>query len=84
MIYLDDSNLIQRATESDQAFHVGVRSDNIKDIFIDGNPVLGVVYVDLEKGFLIRFKTDLESKPIVIAEGLVHEILFGNVTVEYR
>lgn len=84
MIYLDNSNLIQRATESDQAFHIGVRADNIKNIFIDGNPVLGAVYVDLEKGFLIRFKTDLESKPIVIAEGLAHEILFGNVTVEYR
>ncbi len=84
MIYLDNSNLVRRATESDQAFHVDVRATNIKGVFIDGSPVLDVLYVDLEKGFLIRFKTDIELKLIVIAGELAHEILFGNVTVEYR
>ena len=29
MIYIDDSNLIQRAVDSDQAFHVDVRAINI-------------------------------------------------------
>ena len=41
-------------------------------------------YVDLEKGFLIRIKTNIECKPVSINGDLTHEILFGAVTVEYR
>ena len=40
--------------------------------------------MDLEKGFLIRIKTDIECRPVVISGELAHEILFGDVTVEYR
>ena len=84
MIYIDDSNLIQRAVDSDQAFHVDVRTTNIKSVFLNGEQIRDAFYVDLEKGFLIRIKTDIECRPVVISSELAHEILFGDVTVEYR
>ena len=84
MIYLDDSKLIQRAVDSDKAFHVDVRAINIKAVYLDGERIRDAFYVDLEKGFLIRIKTDIECKPILINGDLAHEILFGVVTVEYR
>lgn len=84
MIYLDDSKLIQRAADSDQAFHVDVRAANIKAVYLDGERIRDAFYVDLEKGFLIRIKTDIECKAVLINGDLAHEILFGVVTVEYR
>lgn len=84
MIYIDDSNLIQRAVDSDQAFHVDVRTTNIKSVFLNGEQIRDAFYVDLEKGFLIRIKTDIECRPVVINSELAHEVLFGDVTVEYR
>lgn len=83
MIYLDDSKLMQRAVDSDQAFHVDVRATNIKAVYLDGERIRDAIYVDLEKGFLIRIKTDIECKPVSINGDLAHEILFGVVTVEY-
>ena len=79
MIYIDDSNLIQRAVDSDQAFHVDVRATNIKSVFLNGEQIRDAFYVDLEKGFLIRIKTDIECRPVVISGELAHEILFGDV-----
>lgn len=84
MIYIDDSNLIQRAVDSGQAFHVDVHATNIKSVFLNGEQIRDAFYVDLEKGFLIRIKTDIECRPVVISGELAHEILFGDVTVEYR
>ena len=84
MIYLDDSKLMQRAADSDQAFHVDVRATNIKAVYLDGEHIRDAFYVDVEKGFLIRIKTDIECKPVSINGDLAHEILFGVVTVEYR
>ncbi|WP_436905099.1 hypothetical protein [Acinetobacter johnsonii] len=84
MIYIDDSKLIQRAVDSNQAFHVDVRATNIKSVFLDGEQIRDAFYVDLDKGFLIRIKTDIECRPVVISGELAHEILFGEVTVEYR
>ena len=84
MIYIDDSNLIQRAVDSDQAFHVDVRATNTKSVFLNGEQIRDAFYVDLEKGFLIRIKTDIECRPVMISGELAHEILFGDVAVEYR
>lgn len=84
MIYIDNSNLIQRAVDSDHAFHVGVRATNIESVFLDGEEIRDAFYADLEKGFLIRIKTDIECRPLVINGELAHEILFGDVTVKYR
>lgn len=84
MIYIDDSNLIQRAVDSAHSFHAGVRATNIKSVFLNGDQIRDAFYVDLEKKFLIRIKTDIECRPLVINGELAHEILFGDVTVEYR
>lgn len=84
MIYLDDSKLIQRAADSNKAFHADVRATNIKAVYLDGERIQDAFYVDLEKSFLIRIKTDIECKPVLINGDLAHEILFGVVTVEYR
>ena len=84
MIYLDGSNLVQRAVDSDKAFHVDVRATNIKSVFLNGERIRDAFYVDLEKGFLIRIKTDIECRPVLIGGELAHEILFGDVTIEYR
>lgn len=51
MIYIDDSNLIQRAADSDLAFHAGVRATNIKSVFLNGEQIRDAYYVDLEKSF---------------------------------
>ncbi|TCB50963.1 hypothetical protein E0H80_06235 [Acinetobacter sp. ANC 4779] len=84
MIYIDDSKLIQRAVDSDQAFHVDVRATDIESVFLNGEQIRDAFYVDLEKGFLIRIKTDIECRPVMISGELAHEILFGDVTVKYR
>ena len=39
MIYIDDSKLIQRAADSDKAFHVDVQATNIKAVYLDGERI---------------------------------------------
>ncbi|NAR50113.1 hypothetical protein GPS59_14285 [Acinetobacter haemolyticus] len=84
MIYLDDNHLIERAIESEHAFHVSVLEKNIEAVFLNGQPIRNAYYVDLEKGFLIRIKESLNNQQITIDGQLVHELLMGDVTVKYR
>ncbi|MBP8005314.1 MAG: hypothetical protein KAZ18_00180 [Acinetobacter sp.] len=84
MIYLDDKQLIQRSIDSDCAFHVSVLNKNIEAVFLNGECIRNAYYVDMEKGFLIRLKENLNNQPIIIDGQIAHEILMGDVTVKFR
>ena len=83
MIYIDDSQLKERAANSDQAFHANVKDTTIEAVFLNGEPIYDALYVDIEKGFLIKIKSDIAGKTVVVNDEIGHELLFGDVTVKY-
>lgn len=38
----------------------------------------------LKKAFLIKIKSDVTGKAVVVNNEIGHEILFGDVTIKYR
>lgn len=84
MIYIEDSQLKDRAANSDKAFHANIKNTGIEAVFLNGERIFDALYVDIEKGFLIKIKSDVAGKTLVVNGEIGHEVLFGDVTVKYR
>lgn len=77
MITLDTTTLSQTDDETYSAW----KNDHVK-LIINGNKIRGCLYCNVTKGFAIVAKTDLDGKAIVYDDTIVHEIIFGDITVE--
>ena len=77
MITLDTTTLSQTDDETYSAW----KNDSVK-LFINGNKLKRCLYCNVTKGFAIVVKTDLDGKMVVHDNNIVHEILFGDITVE--
>lgn len=84
MIFLDDSALIQRAIDSNSAFHASAKDNTVKAVYLDGERVHDALFADLENNFVVTIKKDINGKLIIVDDRLAHDIKFGKVTVEYR
>lgn len=52
------------------------------DVFLDGVEIKRCVYCNVTKGVAIRVKCDLRGVPIIAEGSLVHELIFGVITVK--
>ena len=77
MITLDTTTLSQTDDETYSAW----KNDQVK-LFINGNKLDRCLYCNVTKGFAIVLKTDLNGTPVIVDDSLVHEIVFGDITVE--
>lgn len=77
MITLDTTTLSQTDDETYSVWE----NDHVK-LIINGNKIRGCLYCNVTKGFAIVVKTDLDGKAIVYDDTIVHEIIFGDITVE--
>lgn len=77
MITLDTTTLSQNDDETYSAW----KNDRVK-LLINGNKLDRCLYCNVTKGFAIVLKTDLTGKPVIVDDSLIHEIIFGDITVE--
>lgn len=84
MLYIDDMDLIQEATNKDGIEHVRVMSKaQIKQIFLDGHEVTHVYYADSLKGVLVKHKLTVDGRMLAVDGKPINEILFGEVKIVY-
>lgn len=86
MILLDDSKILSDSYSVDGVYHTGNHhgSYNVDSILLDGVLITGVISCDINKGFLIRNKTDATGKLIVTDSEIVYELLTGKVEVTFK
>jgi hypothetical protein len=60
---------------------VDVVDHNIKEVLLNGKGNHHVFYCDVNSGFAIVFKKDLDDKLLVVDGELVHDVFFGKVEV---
>lgn len=51
-------------------------------VYVNGSELKGCVYVNVTKGVAICLKRDLSGKFVVADGKVVHELVFGTITVE--
>lgn len=51
-------------------------------VFIDGKELNRCVYCNVSKGVAICLKRDLKGKIVIAGDTPVHELIFGDITVE--
>ncbi|RYL22187.1 hypothetical protein [Acinetobacter piscicola] len=56
MIYINNSQLKERAVNSDKAFHANIKDTTIEAVFLNGERIYDALYVDIEKGFFNKNK----------------------------
>ena len=82
MINLDDSNLVGQALNTPGVFHADVLGQHgCKKVIVDGIECKYVIFADTNKGYVIRHKTSLDGKLLIVSNKSVCELLFGQVEV---
>lgn len=81
MITLDTAALRFRALNMQGCYMVDVVDHNIKEVLLNGKGNHHVFYCDVNSGFAIVFKKDLDDKLLVVDGELVHDVFFGKVEV---
>ena len=77
MITLDTTSL---DSGSDEIYSVE-RGSKVK-VFLNGDELKGCVYCNVSKGVAICVKRDLSGLMMVADGRVVHELIFGDITVE--
>lgn len=77
MITLDTTSLDSGA---DEIYSVE-RGSKVK-VFLNGNELKGCIYCNVSKGVAICVKRDLSGAMMVAQDKIVHELIFGDITVE--
>ena len=77
MITLDTASL---DNGTDEIYSVG-RGSRVK-AFLNGDELKGCVYCNVSKGVAICVKRDLNGYMIAARGEIVHELIFGDITVE--
>lgn len=81
MITLDTATLRFRALNIQGCYMTGIDNHNIKEVLLDGKGNHHVFYCDVNSGFAIVYKQDLNGKIVVSDNELIHDIFFGKVEV---
>lgn len=77
MITLDTTSI---EAPHDEVYSVE-RGSRVK-VFIDGHELKNCVYCNVSKGVAICVKRDLSGKMMVAQDKIVHELVFGVITVK--
>ena len=77
MITLDTTSL---DSGTDEIYSVE-RGSKVK-VFLNGDELERCIYCNVSKGVAICLKRDLKGRIVVVNNTPVHELIFGNITVE--
>lgn len=77
MITLDTTSI---ETPHDEVYSVE-RGSKVQ-VFLNGDEIKGCVYCNVSKGIAICVKRDLSGQMMVAQDKIVHELVFGVVTVK--
>lgn len=77
MITLDTTSI---DSGTDEIYSVE-RGSKVK-AFLNGDELKGCVYCNVSKGVAICVKRDLRGLLVVAQDTIVHELIFGDITVE--
>ncbi|MGO3281529.1 MAG: hypothetical protein ACTIKC_01915 [Psychrobacter sp.] len=77
MITLDTTSI---EAPHDEIYSVE-RGSKVK-VFLNGDEIKGCVYCNVSKGIAICVKRDLSGQMMVAQDKIVHELVFGVVTVK--
>lgn len=77
MITLDTTSI---DSGTDEIYSVE-RGSKVK-AFLNGDELKGCVYCNVSKGVAICVKRDLRGMMVVAQDNIVHELIFGEITVE--
>lgn len=77
MITLDTASL---DSGTDEIYSVE-RGSKVK-VFLNGAELKGCVYCNVSKGVAICVKRDLRGQMMTAQDKIVHELIFGDITVE--
>lgn len=81
MITLDTATLRFRALNVQGCYMAGAENHNIKEVLLNGKGNHHVFYCDVNSGFAIIYKQDLNGKIVVSDNELIHDVFFGKVEV---
>lgn len=82
---IDFSSLMQLALENEGVHIVGaLKSSKIGEVLINGVEAKNMFFVDIDKGFGIRAKTDLSGNIVINGDDIVYEIVYGNFEVQFN
>lgn len=77
MITLDTTSL---DSGKDEIYSVE-RGSKVK-VFLNGDELRGCIYCNVSKGVAICVKRDLRGQMMIAQDEIVHELIFGDITVE--
>lgn len=77
MITLDTTSL----NDSKDEIYSVERGSKVR-VFLNGNELKGCVYCNVSKGMAICVKRDLSGAMMTAQDKIVHELIFGGITVE--
>ena len=77
MITLDTTSI---DSGTDEIYSVE-RGSKVK-VFLNGDELKGCLYCNVSKGVAICVKRDLRGMMVVAQDNIVHELIFGEITVE--
>lgn len=81
MITLDTATLRFRALNVQGCYMVGIGNHRVKEVLLGSKKNHRVFYCDVNSGFAIVFKKDLDDRLLVVGGELVHDVFFGKVEV---
>lgn len=83
MFYIDDAKLVDEAINTDGVYHVDV-PNKILSIFVNSVEVHSVIFIDVNRGFLIKNQTDITGKLVICNGEPLKEFCFGEITLKFQ
>lgn len=77
MITLDTTSL----NDSKDEIYSVERGSKV-EVFLNGDELKSCIYCNVSKGVAICLKRDLKGRIVVVNDTPVHELIFGDITVE--
>lgn len=81
MITLDTATLRFRALNMQGCYMVGIGNHRVKEILLGGKKNHRVFYCDVNSGFAIVHKENLDGSLVVADNEIVYDFFFGKVEV---
>ena len=81
MIQLDLANLRFRALNVSGCYMYGIDSLKVESVLLNGKENHHVFYCDVNQGFAIVNKTNIQGELTFTDNGLIYDLFFGDVEV---
>ena len=84
MITLDTATLRFRALNLQGCYMVGIGNHRVKEVLLGGKNNNRVFYCDVNSGFAIVHKENLDGSLVVADNEIVYDVFFGKIEVIFE